>query len=85
MAAGRTTRMTVDVPDPQHRRLKAIAALRGVPMKQIILECIDRELYSQNIPNAETVKVFQETDAGKNLYHYEEVDEMFKKLGIDPC
>ncbi len=85
MTAKRTTRMTIDVPARQHRRLKAIAALRGVPMKQIVLECIDKELYSQNIPNGETLKVFQETDEGKNLYHYEDVDEMFKKLGIDPC
>ena len=77
-----TVRISIDVPDSEHRKLKAIAALRGVSMKQIILEYISKEVYSDNIPNDETLKVFQEADEGKNVNYYGSID-LFKKLGID--
>ena len=34
------------------------------------------------VPNAETVQVFEDTDQGVGLVESENVDEMFKKLGI---
>lgn len=34
------------------------------------------------IPNATTQKVFQETDAGKNVLRCKDADKMFEKLGI---
>jgi hypothetical protein len=35
-----------------------------------------------HVPNAETAKVLREAREGKNLLHYESVEEMFKDLGI---
>jgi len=35
-----------------------------------------------HVPNAETAKVLREAREGKNLLHYESLDEMFKDLGI---
>ena len=37
-------RTTVDLPDPVFRQLKAVAALRGTSLKQIILRAIENEL-----------------------------------------
>jgi DNA-damage-inducible protein J len=34
------------------------------------------------IPNKTTIRTFSETDAGKNLVVCEDVEDMFKKLGI---
>jgi len=34
------------------------------------------------IPNETTVKTFQDTDKDKNLVHFEDMDDMFLKLGI---
>ena len=34
------------------------------------------------IPNATTLKTFEDTDAGKNLVAYDDIDEMFEKLGL---
>jgi DNA-damage-inducible protein J len=34
------------------------------------------------IPNKKTEKVFNDTDAGKNLIRCESADDMFEKLGI---
>ena len=35
-----------------------------------------------HLPNAETAKVLREAREGKNLLHYESLEEMFKDLGI---
>ncbi len=35
-----------------------------------------------HVPNAETAKVLREAREGKNLLHYESLEEMFKDLGI---
>ena len=34
------------------------------------------------IPNAETLKTFRETDQGKNLKRFENADDLFKDLGL---
>jgi DNA-damage-inducible protein J len=34
------------------------------------------------IPNATTIKTFNDTDAGKNIVEAKDVNEMFEKLGI---
>jgi DNA-damage-inducible protein J len=38
--------------------------------------------FDVRIPNKTTIKTFKDTDAGKNLIHCENADEMFNKLGI---
>ena len=38
--------------------------------------------FEVRLPNATTIQTFQDTDAGKNLVHYEDAEEMFNKLGI---
>ncbi len=35
-----------------------------------------------HVPNAETAEVLREARDGKNLLHYESLEEMFKDLGI---
>ena len=61
------TRVTVDFPRNEHRRLKAVAALSGVSMQQYIIGCVEEKLYSENIPNAKTRKVFKKTDEDAKL------------------
>lgn len=38
--------------------------------------------FGDKIPNKETIQVFKDTDAGKNLNYCESYDEMFKELDI---
>ena len=78
-----STRMTIDVPDDEHRKLKALAALRGISMKQLVLEILYRELYSKNLSNEETLRVFKETDEGKNLQRFDHVEDMLKSLDLE--
>jgi hypothetical protein len=37
-------RTTVDLPDPLFRRTKAVAALRGSSLKDLIIHAIEREV-----------------------------------------
>ena len=37
-------RTTVDLPDPLFRRTKAVAALRGSSMKDLIIRAVEREV-----------------------------------------
>lgn len=82
MATDGYIRMSIDVPGEEHRKLKAIAALRGVSMKHIILECLGRELYSDNIPNELTEKTFHESDKDKNVNYYKDLNDLRSQLGI---
>ena len=41
-------RITIDIPDPLYRQLKAAAALRGSSVKDIIVTLVSREL--QGVP-----------------------------------
>ncbi len=37
-------RMTVKLPAQLHRRVKSEAALRGVPLQQLVIEALQREI-----------------------------------------
>ena len=78
-----TTRVTVDFPQEEHKRLKAVAALMGMSIKDYIILCVEEKIFSKNIPNKKTKKIFEETDQGKNLTACENVDDMIEKLGLN--
>lgn len=76
------TRLTFELLAVDHKKLKAIAALAGISLKDLILTCLKENLLSENVPNEETIKVFKETDERKNLIHYKNADELIDKLGF---
>ena len=55
---------------------------RKTKVKATVDFFIKKNLYSENIPNSETLNVFMETDKGKNLKTYKNPDELMKKFGI---
>jgi hypothetical protein len=78
--AHRTVRTTLDFCFEEHRKLKAIAALKGVSFRELIMECV-REKY-EKIPNKETLEAFRQSEAGEGLVEYKSVSDMLKKLGV---
>lgn len=46
-------RTTIDLPDPVYRETKALAAMRGITMKQFILDAIEQ---AKNSPPPEPTK-----------------------------
>jgi len=59
--------MTLDLPAEDHKRLKALAAVLGKSMREIVAEWIHGNLYSENTPNAETMKAIENIEKVKDL------------------
>ena len=76
------SRMTIDLPREDHKRLKALAALLGKSMREIVTDWIHGNLYSDNIPNAETLKAMESIDKGKDLVEAKDAEDLFRRLGI---
>ncbi|MFA6263138.1 MAG: hypothetical protein WCW33_01140 [Candidatus Babeliales bacterium] len=76
------SRITIDLPKSSHRKLKAMAAILGKSMREIIIESIDEHLYKQPSPNKKTLKAIKDTEKRKGLVEAQSVNDLFKKLGI---
>jgi mRNA interferase YafQ len=80
------TRVTVDIPKADHRKLKMLAAHQGVSMREIFITLIERGLeeyqacpYSHK-PNEGTLETIENIEKGKGLRKAASVDELFEKL-----
>ncbi len=82
MTAKHQSRMTIDIPEEDHKRLKALAALRGETMREIIVGWIQENLYSSNSPNAATLKAIEKVEKREDLVRCDDIDDLFEKLGI---
>lgn len=81
-AKNHMSRMTIDVPEEDHKRLKALAAVLGKSMREIVIEWIHEHLYSSNTPNAATLDAIKQIEREDNLVENENIEDLFKKLGI---
>jgi hypothetical protein len=79
---GNLFRMTIDIPAEDHRRLKALAAVLGKSMRELVADWIHGNLYSENIPNTETLKAIENIEKGKDLVEAKDAEDLFRKLGI---
>lgn len=75
-------RMTIDIPAEDHKRLKALAAVLGKSMREIVADWIHGNLYSKNNPNAQTLKAIDSIEKGKDLIVAKDAQDLFRKLGI---
>lgn len=75
-------RITIDIPNEDHKRLKALAAVLGKSMREIVSEWIHGNLYSENTPNAETMKAIDSVEKGNGLIEAKDAQDLFRKLGI---
>jgi hypothetical protein len=75
-------RMTIDIPADDHKRLKALAAVLGKSMREIVSEWIHGNLRGGKKPNAATMKAIKNIENGKNLIQAKDTEDLFRKLGI---
>jgi len=86
MSTKMNTRVTVDIPTVDHKRLKIIAAFYGKTMKEIFVEILEhgleqyQECTKSHEPNDITKKAIENIDKRKGLKTASSVDELFKKL-----
>lgn len=76
------SRMTLDIPEECHKRLKALAALRGESMRKIVLEWICDQLYGHHSPNKDTLLAIEKVEKGKDIVECKDVNDLCNKLGI---
>lgn len=77
-----TKRITLDIPSDMHRRLKAIAALMGVTLKEYILGCVEEKTFSRE-PTEHLFKAMESSHFEENLNEYESVDDLIRHLKLD--
>jgi len=82
------SRITIDIPIADHKRLKAIAAVLGKSMRDIVIDSIEEHLLKVKIPskgkvpNKKTLKAITNIEEGKNLIEAKDAEDLFNKLGI---
>ena len=78
------SRITIDIPRVNHRKLKALAALHEKSMREIIIELIEEHLEcsKSHCPNKTTQSVLKNIDKRKNLLETKNITDLFKKLGM---
>ena len=79
------SRITIEIPKTEHKKLKARAAILGKSMKDIILEMIrisDACLDSDHKPNKETLKSIKNIEVGKNITEIKSLEALAKKFGL---
>jgi hypothetical protein len=76
------SRITIDIPKIDHKKLKAIAALTGKSMREIVTQSIEELLKKTKVLNKETRKAIEDIEKGKGLTKAANAADLFKKLGI---
>jgi len=76
------SRITIDIPKKSHKRLKAMAAVLGKSMREIVIESIEERFHRDAVPNNETLKAIKSVEKGQDLIEAKNVEDLFKKLGI---
>jgi len=79
---GELSRITLDIPKVDHKRLKALAAILGKSMREIVIESIEERLSKSTITNPETLQAIENIENRKGLVEVESPEDLFKKLGI---
>ena len=76
------SRITIDIPKESHTRLKAMAAILGKSMREIVIESIEKNLSDPKKPNKQTLRAIKAVENKKGLVKAKSADDLFKKLGI---
>ncbi len=80
------TRITVDIPTVDHKKLKMIAAYHGKSMRDIFVELIEQgleryeECAKDHTPNEVTKKAIESFKTKRGVQRADTVAELFEKL-----
>lgn len=79
----KTTRMSIDVPMKDHKRIKMLAAAEGVSIREFVVECIANRIYpeKEKRPNKTTRKAMEDAKKGKT-FKAKDFDDLCNQLGI---
>ena len=76
----KSIRITIDLPNKEHKKLKTAATLLGVSMKEFVIDSL-HETFKSRTYNKKTLKAIREAEEG-NLKEFDSLKDMFEDLGI---
>ena len=76
----KSIRITIDLPNKEHKKLKTAATLLGVSMKEFVIDSL-HETFKSRTYNKKTLRAIREAEEG-NLKEFDSLEDMFEDLGI---
>ncbi len=77
----KTTRMSIDVPLKDHKRIKMLASAEGASIREFVIECIHERIYPEKAPNKKTRQAMEAARKGK-VKKAKNFDDLCKQLGL---
>lgn len=77
----KTTRMSIDVPLRDHKRIKVLASAEGLSIREFVVGCISEKIYPEKHPNKKTRKAMEDARKGKTT-KVKNFDDLCKQLGL---
>ena len=77
----KTTRMSIDVPLKDHKRIKIFAAAEGASIREFVIECIHERIYPERHPNKKTLAAMAAARKGKTA-KAKDFDDLCNQLGL---
>ncbi len=77
--------MTIDIPKTLHKKFKALAAVSGKSMREMVVEYIKDQVEPcphSHIPNEETLKSMENIEKGKGLVESKDLEDFLTQLGL---
>lgn len=75
------TRMSIDIPTKDHRRLKMLANAEGLTIREVVLTLLEPVLHPQKIPNKTTKKAMQDARKRRTI-KAKDFQDLCDKLGL---
>ena len=76
----KSIRITIDLPNKEHKKLKTAATLLGISMKEFVIDSL-HETFKSRTYNKKTLRAIREAEEG-NLKEFDSLEDMFEELGI---
>lgn len=74
--------LTFDVSDEFYAYFETFSASKKKALMNFAKNAVYSKVESQKVPNAETLKVFEESDKGIGVIKHESIEDLYKHLGI---
>lgn len=94
LVASRKTRLVLSCTEEEKRYIRVLSALENKTISDYLLEKPRQKMPEMQCdfpgcsglhePNAETEKVFKDTDAGRNLESHDSLKDFWKAMGMNP-
>ena len=75
---GKTQRITLDVPATQHKKIKTLALMMDLSIKDLMLMSFEEFMHKKY--NKVTEKAIKQTLAGKGVKRFKTLDDLIEEL-----